>query len=758
MKTRTALLRFFLGVVALYSIAHAQVGTITGRVVDRLTNEPLIGANVVVIGTTNGASTDLNGEFVIKKVPIGAHSVRASILGHLPMVKTDVVVSSINPVELRFALDQTEFEVGETEITAEYFPKLTETLLSTQIQTNEEIRRLPGGFEDVVRAISILPGVAQVQPGRNDLIVRGGAPSENLYVVDNIEVPNINHFGTQGSSGGPLSYINLDFVESTSFSTGGFGARYGDKLSSVLRIGLRDGRKGDLGGKATIGATQFGLNLEGGSEEGGYIFSARRSYLDFIFKAAGFGFVPEYWDFMGKGTINLGGLDKLTILGIGALDNVKLFNDSPDQRFSNSRILASDQNQFVGGLSWRHIFSSGYSDVTLSRTYTDYETAQRDSLLVDIFRNTSFEDEYGLRGDLILFASKSTELSVGVQSKFVWMNTRAYLRPFWTNYGQQISVDATFDTTAEKSAVYAQITQGWGPARISLGGRLDYFNLLETRYDFSPRFSLSYEILPTTKVSASIGRYAQAPSYIWLVANAENRKLKFIEVLQYVLGFEHLVSVDTKLSLEVYRKHYSNYPASETRRYLVLANTGAGYGGSDDGFSSFGLEKLVSGGSGETNGVELFVQKRLSEIPCYGTLSISYNDSRFKALDGVARPSAFDQRWIVNIGGGYIFEEHWEFSAKFRYATGRPYTPYNPDGTQNAALFNTERIRANHSLDIRVDRRWAFDGWALVAYLDIQNVYNRKPVDIPRFNERTQQIEGSNAIGILPSIGVSAEF
>ncbi|MGB2870006.1 MAG: TonB-dependent receptor [Bacteroidota bacterium] len=758
MKIQHYLLLSLTGGFALHPIASAQVGTISGHVVDRLTNEPLIGANVVVIGTTNGAATDLNGEFVIKKVPIGAHSVRASILGHLPMVKTDVVVSSVNQVELLFALDQTEFEVGETEITAEYFPKLTETLLSTQIQTNEEIRRLPGGFEDVVRAISILPGVAQVQPGRNDLIVRGGAPSENLYVVDNIEVPNINHFGTQGSSGGPLSYINLDFVESTSFSTGGFGARYGDRLSSVLRIGLRDGRKGNLGGKATIGATQFGLNLEGGSEEAGYIFSARRSYLDFIFKAAGFGFVPEYWDFMGKGTMNFGGLDKLTILGIGALDNVKLLNDSPDKRFSNSRILSSDQNQFVGGLSWRHVFSSGYSDVTLSRTYTDYRYVQRDSMLVDIFRNKSYEDEYGLRADLVVMGSKSTELSVGVQSKFVWMNTEAYLRPFWTNYGQQISVDAVFDTMAEKSAAYAQIMQGWGPVRISLGGRLDYFNLLETRYDFSPRLSLSYELLPTTKVSASVGRYAQAPSYVWLVANPENRKLKFIQVLQYVLGFEHLVSIDTKFSIEVYRKQYSNYPASVTRPYLVLANTGAGYGGSDDGFSSFGLEKLVSAGSGETHGVELFMQKRLSEIPCYGTVSISYNDSRFKALDGVARPSAWDQRWIVNVGGGYIFEEHWEFSAKFRYATGRPYTPYNPDGTQNAALFNTERIRANHSLDIRVDRRWTFDGWALITYLDIQNIYNRKPVDVPRFNERTQEVEGSNAIGILPSIGVSAEF
>ncbi|MEX2089379.1 MAG: TonB-dependent receptor, partial [Bacteroidota bacterium] len=303
MKTRTSLFLIVLGTVLGMSPLHAQTATgkIVGRVIDRQTNEALVGANIVVVGTTLGGATNLEGNFVIENVPVGPHSLRASIIGYLAMVKTDIVVSTVRPVEVLFVLSETVLEVGEVQVTAEYFLKLPETPLSTQIQTNEEIRRLPGGFEDVVRAISILPGVAQVQPGRNDLIVRGGAPSENLYVVDNIEVPNINHFGTQGSSGGPLSFINLDFVESTSFSTGGFGARYGDRISSVLRIDLRDGYGGSLGGKATIAATQFGLHLEGSSDGGSYILSARRSYLDFIFKAAGFGFVPEYWDFMGKG-------------------------------------------------------------------------------------------------------------------------------------------------------------------------------------------------------------------------------------------------------------------------------------------------------------------------------------------------------------------------------------------------------------------------------------------------------------------------
>jgi len=191
---------------------------------------------------------------------------------------------------------------------------------------------------------------------------------------------------------------------------------------------------------------------------------------------------------------------------------------------------------------------------------------------------------------------------------------------------------------------------------------------------------------------------------------------------------------------------------------LVLANTGAGFGGSEEGFASFGLDPLISAGSGQAHGIELLIQKKLSEISCYGTVSISYSESKFKSLDGILRPSSFDQSWILNVGGGYIFDEKWEISTKFRFATGRPYTPYTSGGIQSAEFYNTLRTDANHSLDVRVDRRWSFATWTLDTYIDIQNIYNRKPIDVPRYNQRTGQLEQNGSIGILPSLGVSAEF
>jgi hypothetical protein len=736
-----------------------QYGTIRGEIYDGATMEPLAGVNVLVVGTTFGSSSDTRGQFLMNQIPIGSYSLRVTAIGYSSFIATDIIVSVAKPAEIKIPLEESAIQLDVVQVSADYFQKIPDRPISNLIQSNEEIRRLPGGLEDVVRAISILPGVAQVQPGRNDLIVRGGAPSENLFVVDNIEVPNINHFGTQGASGGPLSLINLDFVEQTSFSTGGFGARYGDKLSSVLTINLSEGRKDRLGGKATISASQFGLNLEGPvNADGTFLFSARRSYLDFIFKAAGFGFVPEYYDFLGKVHYHLSSNDQLVVVGIGALDNVKLFNDTPDKRFNNSRVLGSNQNQLIGGMTWQHLMNHGFMTVTVGQSYVDYQYLQNDSLLNPIFKTFSYEHESSLRTDLVTHLAQSTELSAGVQLKNIRFSDNITLAPQVTSFGDSISLNTVYKTSATKASVYLQLSQDIAAFRLTAGGRLDYFDLIKDKLIVAPRIAATYALSPTVDLNASVGRFYQAPSYIWLIANPVNTNLKFVGADQYIVGINYLLLADTKFTVEAYVKKYFIYPVSLSRKYLVLANTGAGFGGSQEGFASFGLDPLGSAGTGQSTGLEFLAQKKLSEIPCYGTVSVSYNESGFTALDGVKRPSSFDQRWILNVGGGYVFNAQWEFSAKFRFVTGRPYTPYDQGGMQTDVLYNTLRLNANHSLDVRVDRRWSFGNWSLDTYIDIQNIYNRKPIDVPVYNVRTGRIEQTSSIGILPSIGVSAQF
>jgi hypothetical protein len=228
---------------------------------------------------------------------------------------------------------------------------------------------------------------------------------------------------------------------------------------------------------------------------------------------------------------------------------------------------------------------------------------------------------------------------------------------------------------------------------------------------------------------------------------------------QYILGVEHLLRTDFKVRLEGFLKEYGNYPASVDRPYLVLANTGGGFGGAEDNFASFGLDPLVSEGTGRSYGVELLLQKKLSEIPLYGLASVTLSRNAFTALDGIERSGAYDQQVILNLTAGYQFDDRWEASMKFRFATGRPYTPFTSTGTQNVSEYNSLRVAAGHGLDIRVDRRWNFSSWNLIAYVDIQNIYNNKGSGSVRWNAREQRVESNeNAIGILPSIGVSAEF
>jgi hypothetical protein len=332
---------------------------------------------------------------------------------------------------------------------------------------------------------------------------------------------------------------------------------------------------------------------------------------------------------------------------------------------------------------------------------------------------------------------------------------------FSTSFGETLSVLVQdYRSTGTKSAAYAQLSHHvWDRLVLTLGGRLDFFDLLETKFYAAPRASVAYEWTPLTTFTASAGVYYQSPSSIWLVANPENRRMKATRADQYILGVEHLLRTDLKVRLEGFLKEYGNYPASVTRPYLVLANTGGGFGGAEDNFASFGLDPLVSEGTGRSYGVELLLQKKLSEIPLYGLASVTLSRNAFTALDGIERSGAYDQQVILNLTAGYQFDARWEASMKFRFATGRPYTPFTSTGTQNVSEYNSLRVPAGHGLDIRVDRRWNFSSWNLIAYVDIQNIYNNKGSGTVRWNAREQQVESNeNAIGILPSIGVSAEF
>jgi hypothetical protein len=769
-------------------VSSQAKSAIEGVIVSAATQEPIAGVKVEVVGKKFGAVTNNAGKFSIKNIPVGVYSLRVSAFSFEPFIQSDVFVGSGKPYSVTIELRPQAVQLGTAEVEASYFRKSAETITSTQLLNAEDIRRAPGVQEDVVRAVALLPGVGVAAAGRNDLAVRGGAPFENLFLIDNIEVPNINHFGSQGSTGGPLSIINIDFVRDVSFSTGGYGAKYGDRVSSVTNLTLREGNDQRFSGKANLSATGFGVYAEGPiAGAGSYLVGVRRSYLDLIFKAAGFGFIPEYWDFTAKVNFKIDNKNSLSFIGIGALGTVAFNNDTEAKRLANSRVTAPAQNQYFSGLTWKTLFGNGFMNVTLGRTFTRFTTEQnvysrvatapggRDSTdrTTQILRAFTTEGETSLRADVILQATDNLEVSFGNIAKYASaLDFDLYAAGFvrLDNLGKprELSVDTAF--TAFRNATYAQAA--WSLTdkfKVTAGLRADYYGFLtQENFVVSPRLAFSYALTPTQTLNLSGGRYYQSPQFIWLLGDASNRaNIKPIRVDQAVLGYEHILTSDLKFQIEGYYKTYANYPARVWRPDAVIAPSGF-----DDITNDipFGLEPITSVGEGVAYGVEVFVQKKLSEIPLYGLISVSFNRTMFKGLAGVWHPGSFDSPFILNVAAGYRFSDEWELSMKVRSATGLPFTPFVatteqarqvglPVGTPDFTRFNEGgRLRNFYSLDARLDKRWYLSGLTLVTYIDVQNVTGRRNESQVRWDAQTQQAVRTLSIGILPSIGVAIEF
>ncbi|OGU61061.1 MAG: hypothetical protein A2X64_10490 [Ignavibacteria bacterium GWF2_33_9] len=753
---------FLLILISFEYTAYSQnQGIISGKVTDKLNNKTLSGINVRVIGTKFGAVTSKDGEFSIKNLSPGFYTLQISGIGYAPHTETNISVNNTKPTTLNIELTEIVIQTKGVEVIADYFDRTIETSASSQSLNSQDVRRAPGVQEDIIRATQLLPGVGISSAGRNDLVVRGGAPFENLFVVDNFEVPNINHFGTQGSTGGPLALINIDFVENVDFSSGAFSSYYGDKTSSFTNIRLRNGNQEKFGGQLNLSATGFGLNFEGPvNDKGSYWFSARRSYLDFIFKAAGFAFIPEYWDFQGKFNFNINSKNQISFLAITALDYVTLNNETDDQLYSNSKVAAPNQKQYFSAITWKHFFEKGYMNTTLGETLSLYEVTQNDSLGLPIFTNNSKEAETALKFDFFFQLTKSLDISFGNQSKFASSLDYDIVIPGYLRYDTEgtfypFQIDTSFVNF--KNGTYVNLTQKIGSFQYSAGLRYDYYNNLENNSYISPRFLIGYQIDGKSFASISGGTYYQSPSYIWTIGDKINSKLKPIRSDQIVLSYQRTIRKDLKFQIELYQKWYKDYPARLFRPWSVLSPSGF-----DDITSDipYGIEPLVSTGIGYSRGMEVFLQKKFSDIPLYGLMSFTFSDTKFKSLKGDYIQGAYNTPIVFNLSAGYLLGKTWEIAAKFRYSSGLPITPFD---TTTGKLILDEynqggRMPDFHALDIRLDKRWSFGHFSLDTYLDIQNVYGRKNVAGYKWDPREKEVIKQESFGILPSIGINFEF
>ncbi len=703
-------------------------GTIKGVVVDQATQQPLAGANLALLGLglDQGAIAGADGHFVLSRVPVGTHRLRASMVGYQESIRPDLVVRSNRITAVIVRLAQQAVELAETVVRADFFSSEEEESVSAVNFNYEEIRRSPGSAQDISRLVQALPSVNLNTDQRNDLIVRGGSPMENLVLVDHLEVPNINHFPTQGASGGPIGLLNVDLISQANFSAGGFGAAYGDRLSSVLEVELREGNRDEFDGEVNLGMAGAGFIAEGPLRRGrgSWVLSARRSYLDLIVGAIGTGAVPRYSDVQGKLSWDLAPAHKLTALGLGGFDAIDI---EPEDSDEEDDYAAVDDDQVVLGAAWQWLWSArGYSRTSLAYTRAGYAVeVEEGGTRRRLYANDSQEREGVLRSDHFFRPRPGSALSWGGVVRRLFPRIRLFAVAD-TNRLEAITPELRVRRaeTTGKGGAYLSFEQTlFQRLKATAGLRYDYFGY-NREHDLAPRLGLSLSLDERTSLNAAWGVYYQNLPVSLLVQDPANRELENPRAIHYVLGLTRRLTPSAQLSGELYAKDYADLPYDPDDPTLSVVDAFADFGSPVPG-------RLTGGGKAESRGVELLVQKKLAQA-LYGTCGYSYGTARYTDLEGVERDRNFDNRHLFSLILGYRPSNRWEVSGRWSFAGGRPYTPFDEElsarlhkGIIRRDLINGQRYPAYHRLDLQFDFRKHYQRFNLVTFFSLLNAYNR---------------------------------
>ncbi len=772
MKKTIFILTILLSIVQIN--VHAQKGTIKGRVFNVLNNEPVPFANIIIFGTNIGSTSDFDGYFIFAGVEPGFIRLAVSSIGYEQYVSEEFLVTNQKIFDIDIPLKEQQIKLEEVIIKASAFARKDESPVSMRRIGIQEIEKNPGGNRDISKVIQSLPGVASTPSFRNDVIIRGGGANENRFYLDGIEIPNINHFATQGSSGGPLGMLNVDFLREVEMFTGAFPASRGNALSSVFEFKLLDGNKEQRNTRATIGASDLALTFDGPIlPKTTFIASARRSYLQFLFSAIGLPFLPIYNDFQFKTKTKFDNKHELTVIGLGAIDQFKLnlnANETEEQRYILSYLPVSEQWNYMLGANYKMFKDNGFHTFVLSRNMLrnfSYKYPDNDENLPRLYDYVSDEIENKLRYEnLSMF--KEYKLVYGGGGEYVKYNNSTKQQIFTTEIKQ---IDYASEIEFYKWHAFAQGSKAFLNKKLtlSLGIRADANSFAPSMSNIfeqlSPRFSASYMLKENLFLNFNTGRYYQTPSYTTLgfrqnnvLLNKQNN-IKFIQADHIVGGLEFLPSTSSKISVEGFYKDYTRYPFS-VRDSVPIGAKAADFG-------IFGDEEVTSVSEGRAYGAELYYRETMFK-GFNIILSYTFVRSEFKQNDGKYIPSAWDNRHILNLTALKTLPRNWDLGFKFKYSGGSPYTPYDLEKSsyklawdlQNRGYldyenFNSARLRNFHQLDIRVDKQYFFDNWSLMLYFDVQNVYNFKAELSP--NVLLENDDSGNPVIINPTAPVSQQ-
>jgi hypothetical protein len=782
----------------------SQNSLVKGRVTNILNNEPIPFAKIIAVDQQKGAISDVKGFYEIVGLNPGVYYFKVTVAGYKELVINEITVTNARSIELNFALEEIILEQEEVVVKASPFQRKSESPVSLKTLNATEIERLPGAGRDVSKVIAALPGVASRATFRNDIIIRGGSPGENKFYLDGIEVPNINHFATQGSSGGPVGLLNVNFIREVDFYSGAFPSNRANGLSSVLSFKQKDGNQDAFITNFALGSSDAALTFDGPiGKKVDFIFSARRSYLQFLFAALQLPILPTYNDFQYKINYKLNDKNKITFIGLGAIDdfrlNAKVNENVTDSatRESNNYILNNlplqKQWNYTVGVNWLHYSKNSYQNIVVSRnmlnnsaTRTSNKIPAPDNVILDY---TSFEAENKFRFEHT-YNKNSWRLNAGAGYEYAKYFNSTFNRI--TVQGVPVLVDFESTLNLHKVALFGQLSKSLLKEKLNLsfGLRTDVNSYAKSMMNplnqLSPSFSVNYRFNSQWALNGNIARYHQLPAYTILgyrdangvLKNKEN-DLRYISADHFVLGTEYLTKFDSRFTLEGFFKSYNRYPFS-LKDSLSLANVGSDFG-------IVGNEEVKSISTGRTYGVEFLYQQKMYK-GFYAILAYTYVVSEFRDKNNSYVPTSWDSRNIISLTGGKRFKKGWEVGFRWLFSGGSPYTPIdvetsgliqnwdiNGQGVLDINRLNTQRESNFHQLNLRVDKKIFLDKFNMNFYLDIQNAYGYKaklapillvetdandnpivdPNDPTRY--KTKFIENTNGI-VQPTLGIIIEF
>ena len=785
--------------IAFSNVVSSQSVKVYGSISNTLNNEPIPFANIIIEGTTIGATSDINGNYEILSLNAGAYNFKCSYIGFNTNIQSEIKVSSNKSLRLDFFLSENSELLGEVKVRGNTFNKTQASPVSLRTINASEISKSAGGNRDISRVVANLPGVATSSGFRNDIIVRGGSPSENKFFLDGVEIQTINHFTTQGSSGGPVGILNVNFIREVDFYTGAFPANRGNALSSVMELKLIEGNEEKISGSFALGSSDAGLTLNTPlSKKSTLLLSVRRSYLQFLFKALKLPFLPTYNDMQFKYTFKPDRKNQFNFLGIATIDdftlNKDINNDEEDKmqialnNYNLNNLVINKQWNYTIGGTWRHFFDNSNLFFVMSRNHLDntalkyFDYADENSQKILDYKSEEIENKTRLE-----YNFKRNGYSIIIGSNLEDATYTNNTNQTFTSGDSIITGINNVDLHFIKYGAFTQISKTSFENKLiaSFGLRIDGNSFTENANsnNFSPRVSLAYNLNSKTSINSNIGRFHQLPSYTILGFENNgkylNKDAAYITCDHAVIGIEYNPSSYSKISLESFYKSYSNYPFSILDS-ISLANLG-------DDFGVVGNEDISSISKGNSYGIELLAQQKMRSS-IYGILSATYYYSRFEDKEGKLISSKWDNRFILNMTAGKKFKNNIELGIKYRYSGGSPYTPtdlinssnksiwdINQRGVLDYNLLNTQRLKGQHGLDIRIDKKWFFKSWSLNAYIDIENILNAKrqlpseygkDSNLGPLAEGTENSESTIALyeiinnsgTVLPSIGLLIEF